>query len=108
MACGQTKRRPAAMRRAAQFSNFEPSVLRRRRRIARAIAAVGHELVELGLVLGKTQALQKGVELALLVFQPAQRVFSVFIERTVAARSRRLPPRPSATHAFTSVWTAAI
>src|SRR5215469_9100412 len=49
-----------------------------------SIAALGHELVELGSVFGETQALQEFLELALLFFEPAQRVGAIFIECAVA------------------------
>src|SRR5690606_41081084 len=63
---------------------------RRRRVVLLRRAALGHELVELGLVLGEAQPLQELLELALLVLEPAQRLGAVFVERRVAAR-RRLP-----------------
>ncbi len=68
------------------------SALRRRRcrRIARAL--LGHELVELSLVLGRAQALQELLELALLVLEPAQGLLAVIVEGAIAARPRRLPP----------------
>src|SRR5260370_7873739 len=50
------------------------------------IAPLSHELVELGLVLGHAQALQEFTEFALLLFQPLQRIGTVFIESAVAAR----------------------
>ena len=51
----------------------------------RPIAALGHEGVELGLVLGETQAIEKFAELALLVFQPLQSLAAVFVEGVIAA-----------------------
>src|SRR5580692_10857065 len=62
------------------------SALRRRGRL-RAVAPVGHELVELGLVLGHTQALEEFAKLALLVLETAQRLGAVVVEGAVAARS---------------------
>src|SRR4029077_929123 len=52
---------------------------------SRAGAAIGHELVELGAVLGEAQALEEFDELALLLFEPAQGLYAVFVEGAVAA-----------------------
>src|SRR5207247_2027677 len=49
-------------------------------------AALGHELIELGLILGVTQALQKFLELALLLLEPAQGLAAIFVDRPVPAR----------------------
>src|SRR3954454_20889125 len=49
-------------------------------------AAVGHGMVELGLVLGEAQALEELEELLLLLFEPAQGLGTIFVERAVAAR----------------------
>src|SRR5215475_10060123 len=65
-----------------------------------AAAAVGHELVELGLVLGLAQALEELAELALLLFEPLQGLGTVFVEGVVAARLR---PPPAATPAVSPV-----
>src|ERR1700742_3127056 len=51
----------------------------------RVLPALGHELVELGLVLGEAQAVEEGGEIALFLFQAAQRVLAVLVERPVAA-----------------------
>src|SRR5690348_11072344 len=59
------------------------------RRSRRALAQFGHELVELGLVLGEAQAVEEGAELLLLFLQPAQRLGAVFVERAVAAGGSR-------------------
>src|SRR5205807_8957147 len=72
-----------------------------------AAAAVGHELVELRLVLGLTQAVQKFEEIALLVFEATQGLAAVFVKGGVTARglaawaaparsSRRSPGTPAA------------
>src|SRR6476646_4864380 len=67
---------------------------------ARPVAPLGHELVELGLVLGHAQSVEELVELALLLLEPPQRFGAVLVEGSVAARPlRRLPPRPGAPHA---------
>jgi hypothetical protein len=50
-----------------------------------AIAPFGHELVELRAVLGKAQPPQELLELALLFFEPAQRIGAVFIESAIAS-----------------------
>ena len=56
-------------------------------------AAVGHELVELGLVLGVAQALEELAELALLLLEPVQGFRAILVEGAVAAR---LLPAPAA------------
>src|ERR1700728_4556456 len=61
------------------------------------IAPVGHELIELRTVLGKAQALQKLLELALLVLKTAQGLAAVIIKGAVAARRRGAPPGATAT-----------
>src|SRR3954451_18225418 len=48
--------------------------LLRRKALVRTIAPVGHELVELGLVLCRPQAVQEIAEFALLVLEPAERL----------------------------------
>jgi hypothetical protein len=45
-----------------------------------AIAALGHELIELSLVLCKTQAIEEVAKLALLLFQPFQGVGPIFVK----------------------------
>jgi hypothetical protein len=67
----------------------------------RAAAALRHELVEFGLVLGVAQAVEKFLELALLFFQPAQRLGAVLVKCPVAARGR--PCIPSAARISASV-----
>src|SRR5262245_51839682 len=69
----------------------DASALRLRRRCV-AVAALRHELIELGLVLGGAQALQELAELPLLLLKPAQGLGTVFVERAIAARARILPP----------------
>ena len=63
-------------------------VLRLRCRVFRAAAALGHELVELDLVLGVAQPVEKFHELALLFFEPAQGFGAVFVKGAVAGRAR--------------------
>src|SRR5687767_14738431 len=64
--------------------------LRLRRRpagtTAVAVAALGHELVELRLVLRRPQPLHKVAELARLLFQAPQRLLPVLVEGAVAGR----------------------
>ncbi len=57
---------------------------------------IGHELVELGLVLGFAQSRQEFLEFALLVFEPAQRLGAIFVEGAVAGRrgGDQKPPPP--------------
>src|SRR5258708_31802874 len=52
----------------------------------RAVAALGHELVELGAVLGRAQLVEIVAELALLLIELAQRLLAVFVEGDVARR----------------------
>jgi hypothetical protein len=59
--------------------------LRLRSVVTRAIALLGHELVEFGPVLGKTQPLQKLLKLALFFLKSAQRVGAIFVESAIAA-----------------------
>src|SRR5262252_2301932 len=82
--------RPASGTPAASASGSAHSALLRRRSLGRrgAVAALGHELVELGLILGHAQALEEFAEFALLVLEPAQRLAAVLVEGAVAARRR--------------------
>jgi diadenosine tetraphosphate (Ap4A) HIT family hydrolase len=52
----------------------------------RRAAALGHELVELGLVLRLAQPLQIIDELPLLLLQPPQRLGAILVERGITAR----------------------
>src|SRR5205085_1599523 len=54
----------------------------------RTLFMLCHELVELFLVLGVTQAIEEIAEFALLFFQPPEGFHAVLIERAVAARRR--------------------
>src|SRR5579885_1324531 len=67
-----------------------------RRRLRRMIAPLGHELVELGLVLGHAQAIEEVAELALLVLEPAQGLGAIFVEGPIAARGIMRPRRAAA------------
>src|SRR5690242_18775857 len=71
-----------------------------RRRTAWTIAPLGHELVELGLVLGHAQAGEEIAELALFLLESAQRVRAVLVEGTIAARARLAPPVGARTRAL--------
>jgi len=51
----------------------------------------GHELVELGLVLGEAQPVQESAELFLLFLQPAEGFRAVLVKRAIAAGRRRRP-----------------
>src|SRR5262249_7540393 len=77
------------------------SPLRLRRGSLRPGAAFGHELIELGPVLGETQALEELDELALPVFEPAQGFPAKFVESAGAARGP--VPAPRAAEAFVAV-----
>jgi hypothetical protein len=59
--------------------------LRLRSVVTGAIALLGHELVELGPVLGKTQPLQELLKLALFFLESAQRIGAIFVESAIAA-----------------------
>src|SRR5690242_14034413 len=61
-----------------------------------AVAHLGHELVELGLVLGLAQPVEKLAELALLLFEPAQCLIAVFVKGAVAAAAHPIPALPGA------------
>ena len=50
-----------------------------------AVFAIGHELIELGAVLGVTQLVEKVAELALFIFEPLQGFSAVVVEGVVAA-----------------------
>src|SRR5260370_6796114 len=67
------------------LSQRQNSVLRGRRCVRWPVAPVGHELIELGLVLGHPQAVEEIAELALFLLEPAQRFAAVVVEGTVAA-----------------------
>src|SRR5579864_393411 len=57
-----------------------------------------HELVELFLVLGMTQAIKEFTKLLLLVFEPPQRLHAVLVKGAVAA-GRRAEREAAALHA---------
>ena len=59
--------------------------LRLRSVVTGAIAPLGHELIELGPVLGKTQPLQKLLKLALFFLKSAQRVGAIVVKSAIAA-----------------------
>src|ERR1041385_3526037 len=59
-------------------------------------AALGHELVELGLILCMAQPLEEFAEFLLLLFQAAQRFAAVFVEGMVAAAAAT--PAPTVAH----------
>src|SRR3984893_17676901 len=68
----------------------------------RLATALGHELVELDLVLGVPQAIEEFLELALLLFEPPERFVAVLIKGTVAARTlvaASAPPLGGCLHA---------
>src|SRR5579863_693959 len=54
-------------------------------------AALGHELIELGAVLGETQPRQEILELPLLLLETLQCLRAVFVEGAVAAGRRAEP-----------------
>jgi hypothetical protein len=59
--------------------------LRLRSVVAGTIAALGHELVELGPVLGEAQPFQELLKLALFFLESTQRVGAIFVESAIAA-----------------------
>ena len=69
-----------------------------------SVVALVHELIELGAVLGKPQTLQEFLELALSVFEPAQRLSAITVESTIATRWLT-PPVPSDTVAHNNTET---
>src|SRR6266536_2539817 len=87
---GRDEPRPSALFGCARKKGWRDSARLDLRpgRPAVAAAALGHELVELGLVLGVAQALQELLELTLLLFEPPQGLGAIFVERPVAARAR--------------------
>jgi hypothetical protein len=52
------------------------------------IAPLRHEGIELGLVLGEAEPIEKVAELALLVLEALERLGAVIVEGAVAARRR--------------------
>src|SRR5476649_1690880 len=52
----------------------------------RTAAALGHELVELGAILGRPQLVEIVAELVLFLVELAQRLLAIFVEGDVAAR----------------------
>src|SRR5215467_10232742 len=87
------------MRRTAAARRVGGSALRRRwRRGRRTRAALGHELIELGLVAREAQPLEKLPELALLLFEALQRLSPILVESVVAARWRAAPAAAEALH----------
>src|SRR5689334_4308169 len=84
----------------AAFDRFRRWWLRRlMRRLRGAIAAFGHELVELGLVLGEAQPVEKLPEFLLLVLETLQGLHAVIVEGAIAA-GRREAPGTAAAHAI--------
>src|SRR5262249_8029909 len=69
-------------------SSLQERALRGRRRgrlgCRRTVAALGHELVDLGAVLGGAQLVEILAELALLLVEPAQRLLAILVEGDVA------------------------
>src|SRR5581483_3635499 len=47
---------------------------------------LGHELVELGLVLGVAQPLEEGLKLLGLLLEPPQRLLAILVEGAIAGR----------------------
>src|SRR5262252_361333 len=66
--------------------------------LRRTVAALRHELVELGLVLGVPQAIKEIAELALLLFKPPKRLGAIFIEGAIAAGRWVAPPIGAGAH----------
>src|SRR6476661_5194135 len=66
----------------------------------RAVATLGHELVELGAVARKSQSLKELAKFALLVLEAAHRLGPVLVERMVAARGGSPPAAATAAEAI--------
>src|SRR5262245_20757849 len=103
---------PCGNRRPVTAAWGKTSALRRRRMdVGRRVAArapVGHELIELGLVLSHPQTGEEIAKLALLLFKTPQGFLAVFVEGALAARAhRRLPPRSCTRCAIRSVLPTA-
>ena len=77
--------RPPRGERPGTQSRLGGSALRLRSVRLRAVAPLGHELIEFGLVLGEAQPIDEVAELALLVFEPPQGLGAVLVEGVVAA-----------------------
>src|ERR1700722_3911571 len=60
-----------------------------------AIAPLGHELIELRAIPGEAQSGEEILELALLIFEPLQRLGAIVVERTVGACRRTKPSAPA-------------
>src|SRR5580692_7341127 len=74
----------------------------------RAVAALVHELVKLGAILGKAQPLEKFPELDLLLLEPLQCLGAIVIKRAVTARRRGAPPIAAAAARLVHLATHAI
>ena len=70
----------------------------RQRLWLRAVGTLGRELIKLGLVLGHAKPGKEFLKCAVLFFQAAQGLSSIFIKCPVAARSWLRPPVPGLTH----------
>src|SRR5262245_42096276 len=57
----------------------------------RPVAALGHELIELGLVLGEAKPGEELAKFTLLLLKAAQSVRTIFVERAIAARRAVVP-----------------
>ena len=84
---GEPREAPEAKTSVVHFGRRAPF----RIRLERAVAPLGHELVELGAVPGEAQRRQEILELALLVLEALQRLRAVVVEGAVAARRRAEP-----------------
>src|SRR5919198_476787 len=91
-----TRRRSPGCASAASFSKSLPSAaLWLPLGWFRAATALGHELVEFGLVLGVAQAVEKFLEFALLLFQAPQGLSPILVKGPFAAGPAVAVPAPA-------------
>src|SRR5699024_9646399 len=67
-----------------------------------AVAALGHELVELGLVLGLAQTIEEFLERRLFLLEPPERLLAILVKgrvpRDAPGSTRACPAAPTRAH----------